>query len=73
MKRFLLLLPVLLIAACAHVPDHPPPDMPQFVTKVAKNCAVKCQQMHTECKSSARECNQELDQCYQLCKELLDE
>jgi hypothetical protein len=72
MKKFLLVLFTFAAIGCAHAPDYPLPDKPEFSTDEGRNCALKCETIHDECKSPASECNQELDQCYQLCKELLE-
>ncbi|MDH3928489.1 MAG: hypothetical protein OEV22_11155, partial [Deltaproteobacteria bacterium] len=72
MKKFLLVLFTFAAIGCAHAPDYPLPGKPEFSTDEGRNCAIKCQTIHDECKSPASECNQELDQCYQLCKELLE-
>ncbi|MGD8253410.1 MAG: hypothetical protein PVJ11_00540 [Syntrophobacterales bacterium] len=72
MKKFLLVLFTFAAIGCAHAPDYPLPDKPEFSTDEGRNCALKCQTIHAECKSPASACNQELDQCYQLCKELLE-
>ena len=72
MKKFLLVIFTCAAIGCAHAPDYPLPDKPEFSTDEGRNCATKCQTIHDECNSPASECNQELDQCYQLCKELLE-
>ena len=83
MKRVLLVFFILFVAACTHAPEYPLPDTPQMATVSGQRCAIKCRQADYDCKMACRgtkseqsacvpECNQELDQCYQFCKELLE-
>jgi hypothetical protein len=83
MKQYLLILFVLIATGCAHGPEYPLPETPEFSTTGGRNCATKCRQIHNKCESGCQEskeaqlacvsdCNQKLDQCYQHCKELLE-
>jgi hypothetical protein len=72
MKKFLLVLFTFTAIGCAHAPDYPLPNTPEFSTDEGTNCAMKCKTIHDECNSPTSACNEELDQCYQLCKELLE-
>ena len=83
MIRVLLVLFILLVTTCSHAPKYPLPETPQFATVSGQRCAIKCRHMDYDCKIACRgtkseqlacvsECNQGLDQCYQLCIELLE-
>ena len=83
MKRCLLVLLILFLTACSHAPEYPLPDTPQMATVDGQRCAIQCRQADYDCKMACRgskreqfacfsECNQGLDQCYQLCMELLE-
>jgi hypothetical protein len=78
MKRCLLVLFILFVTACSHAPEYPLPDPPYFATVSGQRCAIQCRQEDYDCKMDCRgtkseqiecvsECNQGLDQCYQLC------
>ena len=84
MNRVLLVFFILFVAACAHSPEYPLPDTPQMATVSGQRCAIQCRQADYDCKMACRgtkseqlacvsECNQGLDQCYQLCIEILDQ
>jgi hypothetical protein len=84
MKRVLLVFFILFVAACTHAPEYPLPDTPQMATVSGQRCAIKCRQADYDCKMTCRgtkseqlacvsECNKGLDQCYQLCIEILDQ
>jgi hypothetical protein len=84
MKRVLLVFFILFVAACTHAPEYPLPDTPQMATVSGQRCAIKCRQADYDCKMTCRgtkseqlacvsECNKGLDQCYQLCIEVLDQ
>jgi len=84
MKRVLLVFFILFVAACTHAPEYPLPDTPQMATVSGQRCAIKCRQEDYDCKMACRGtkseqlacvsgCNKGLDQCYQLCIEVLDQ
>ena len=84
MKRVLLVFFILFVAACTHAPEYPLPDTPQMATVSGQRCAIKCRQADYDCKMTCREtkseqlacvseCNKGLDQCYQLCIEILEQ
>ena len=83
MMRFLRVLFVFAAISCAHAPEYPPPKSPGYSTKAGRNCALKCQQIYYDCKLACKdsdnddavcesECSQDLSNCYELCKEILE-
>ena len=84
MYRFLLILLIFTAIGCAHVPEYPLPDPPEFSTVPGQRCSIKCREIDYDCKTACRgtkreqaicgsECNEKLDLCYQLCIEIFEE
>lgn len=83
MKRLMLLFSFLVAAACAHGPEHPLPNPPQFRTISGQRCSIECRQKDYDCKMACQgskseqiacvsECNKALGKCYSLCIELFE-
>ena len=82
-KRVLFVFSILFVTTCSYAPEYPLPDPPYFATVSGQRCAIQCRQADYDCKMACRgskseqyecvsECNEGLDQCYQLCIELLE-
>ena len=83
MKKLMLLFSFLVAAACAHGPEHPLPNPPQFRTISGQRCSIECRQKDYDCKMACQgskseqiacvsECNKGLGKCYGLCAELFE-